>query len=274
MQYAERSPHPSLAGVVEKIWILSGDAAELAGQDQPVLPDGKPEIVLHFGDAFQRVDEGRVTRQASALIAGQLNRALTLRPTGRVEVLGVRLRPYGAAALGIGPAQALCDSTVEAHAISARLGRVLDSARDATGEAIGSLQAVQDGLSSIADERAVDSRVRFAADVIQRRQGCVSIGRLAEVVGWSRRTLERRFLETVGIGPKRLARIARFQHALAVLEDADVGAPGTHTAASCGYADHAHFIREFREFSGSAPGAHLVQRAELSGFFRGTPAND
>ena len=41
------------------------------------------------------------------------------------------------------------------------------------------------------------------------------------------------------------------------------------TAAACGYADQAHFIRECQDVCGHPPGAHLLQRGELTGFFMG-----
>jgi AraC-like DNA-binding protein len=43
-------------------------------------------------------------------------------------------------------------------------------------------------------------------------------------------------------------------------------------AHACGYADQAHFIRDFRELAGCSPGAHLLDRAELTGFFASSSA--
>jgi len=85
------------------------------------------------------------------------------------------------------------------------------------------------------------------------------------------RHLERQFKQAVGISPKRLARITRFQRALRMFDQLDSPQRGTRTAATCGYADQAHFIRDFSEFAGCAPGAHLLRRAELNGFFVSGP---
>ena len=83
----------------------------------------------------------------------------------------------------------------------------------------------------------------------------------------TRRHLERQFLDLVGVSPKRFARIVRLQHALQMLEQSDVGAKGAMTAAACGYADQAHFIRECQDVCGHSPGMHLLQRGQLTGFF-------
>ena len=52
-------------------------------------------------------------------------------------------------------------------------------------------------------------------------------------------------------------------------ERADLPPRGADTAATCGYADQAHFVRECQELCGQPPGAHLMQRAQLTGFFLG-----
>src|SRR5262245_57939964 len=94
MTYREYAPAPMLADVVDRIWTLEGSPGELGESDQPVLPDGRPELILHFGDRFRRVEaDGSSEVQAAAIVAGQLTGPLVLRPAGRVSVLGVRLRP-------------------------------------------------------------------------------------------------------------------------------------------------------------------------------------
>jgi AraC-like DNA-binding protein len=56
-----------------------------------------------------------------------------------------------------------------------------------------------------------------------------------------------------------------------MFERLDSAQRGTQTAAACGYADQAHFIRDFVEFAGCAPGAHMLRQAELNGFFSSRP---
>jgi AraC-like DNA-binding protein len=106
-------------------------------------------------------------------------------------------------------------------------------------------------------------------DAIGHRCGQVSVNALATATGLTQRHLERRFLDTVGVSPKRLARLARFQRALRLLNRRDMPRGGTETAAVCGYADQAHFIRDFRSLAGCSPGEHMLRQGELTGFFSG-----
>jgi AraC-like DNA-binding protein len=111
--------------------------------------------------------------------------------------------------------------------------------------------------------------VRYAVTQIEARHGLVSIDAIAADTGLTRRHLERRFKDVVGMTPKRLARIARFQRSLRILDAADPSQRlgGAETAAACGYADQAHFIRDFRDLAGCPPGEHLVTKGVLTGFF-------
>jgi AraC-like DNA-binding protein len=125
---------------------------------------------------------------------------------------------------------------------------------------------VDDCLQSDMDESRIDPHVRLAVGAIQQR-GAGSVGDMAVLKGLSRRHLKRRFQEVVGLPPKRFARITRFQHALRIFEQGASGQRGAVTAAVCGYADQAHFIRDFGELAGCSPEAHLLRNAMLNRLF-------
>lgn len=268
MEYREFLPGGLLGPFVERIWTLTGAASEFDGAAQPVLPDGRPELVVHFGDPFERLgDTGESTRQARVLLAGQLTAQLTLRPTGRIAVLGVRFHAFGASAFARVPQHQLAGLTIAIEDVAPALARALAQVQEQTTSVAEAVPLVERALERCLEPRSPDPRVRFVTSRILRSAGAVSIDALAAEASVTRRHLERRFLDLVGITPKRLARITRFQRALRVLGDADPARRGTVTAASCGYADQSHFIREFKELAGYSPAQHMMRQGELSGFF-------
>jgi AraC-like DNA-binding protein len=272
VEYTESAPPPALASIVRCVWTLNGHARDLAAAIQPVLPDGCPELVVHLGDAFERVyQDGTVERQPAVLVAGQLTGQLALRATGRIAVVGVRFQPDGAATLLPVPQRELAGLTVSVDDVLGPLARSLGEVRGSTESTCAASVAILERLSIHTPAARVDARVRRAVQIIEGHRGRVSIDRLARHVGLTRRHLERRFQIVVGVSPKRLARIARFQHALRMLHALEAGRRGTRTAIDCGYADQAHFVREFRELAGCPPEAHLLRDAELNGFFSGQP---
>ena len=272
MDYQEHAPWPELAPIVSRVWTLTGDVREMESA-QPVLPDGQPELVLHFGHPFDRLGvDRRVERQPMVLFAGQLTAQLTLRPTGTIGVLGIRFRPFGAAALLDAPQHELTGSTIGVADIAPDLNGALERVRSATDDPVAAAALVQRILVRTMDSSRVDERVRGAAHAVMRSHGAVDMDDLARLAGMTRRHLERRFLDDVGIPPKRLARIARFQRALRVLEHADSLRPGTEAAADCGYADQSHFIRDFRSLAGCSPSEHLLRQAALTRFFIRDPS--
>jgi AraC-like DNA-binding protein len=80
--------------------------------------------------------------------------------------------------------------------------------------------------------------------------GRLPIGRLADEVGWSRRHLAASWRRDVGLGPKAVARIMRFQRALRLVRE---GHPLADAAYACGYADQPHLNRDFRALAGATP---------------------
>ena len=93
MHYVEIPPTPALGPWVQCLWALEAPPPAGDEPDDPVLPDGCMEVVFHVGAPFLRRalgvdDEGSQHRTA---VVGQLQRAIVLRPTGAVGLVGARL---------------------------------------------------------------------------------------------------------------------------------------------------------------------------------------
>ena len=87
----------------------------------------------------------------------------------------------------------------------------------------------------------------------------MTVHRLADAAGVSRRQLTRVFRQVVGVSPKRYCRLARFQSGLG-LAGVGSGVKWARVAAELGYADQSHMIAEFRELSSLTPEALATQQ--------------
>jgi AraC-like DNA-binding protein len=88
--------------------------------------------------------------------------------------------------------------------------------------------------------------------LIQQSRGQLSSAALSEKLSVTTKSLERKFSEYIGKTPKQFIRLIRFQAALA-----DLGSTSqisfTEYAYRNGYFDQAHFIKEFKSFTGFTP---------------------
>lgn len=101
-----------------------------------------------------------------------------------------------------------------------------------------------------------DSDIVKQADVIYAAKGKISISELAEQMGCTVRHVHRRFVEELGVSPKRFARIVRIRETVRKMLEH----PGGHVTDymdDMGYSDQAHFQREFKWYTGMTPGSLL-----------------
>jgi len=262
MRYREMRPSPTAAGFVDRYWILELDAAE-AGAEQKVVPDGTAELILNFAHPFESFSDGKWRKQPATFLAGQITGPLRLRSTGAAKMLGVRFLPHGAGkALGVRMTE-LRDIFLPVSDLSTTLARQLDDALN--------LERVEAALMAWS-RRAGREDTLVDAAVGQVERGATT-EEIAAQAGISRRQVERRFLDLVGLTPKHFQRMRRFQRVFQAIE---CGAKGWADAAvSCGYYDQAHLIRDCKEFSGDTPSVllggdelarHFLRREDVSHF--------
>ena len=73
--------------------------------------------------------------------------------------------------------------------------------------------------------------------------------------GWSRRHVTERFRRQLGVSPKAYARLLRFEHASALLNEKPRGRTLADVAMEAGYYDQSHLTRDFVALAGMTPGA-------------------
>jgi AraC-like DNA-binding protein len=92
-----------------------------------------------------------------------------------------------------------------------------------------------------------------AVQIVRSCHGQITVNNLAGQLGTSVRTIERIFLEHVGLTPKKFIRLIRFQSALQSLKQGGPFVNLADLAYSFGYTDQSHLIKDFKEFSHRSP---------------------
>lgn len=251
VQYQQWDPSPDLAGAIRCVWSLRGDAD---GATQPIVSDGCVEIVVNLADAFEQVTEAGPTRQPLAMVVGPTALPTVVRPTGAIDVLGIRLQPWAAAqTLGIGMRE-LRDRMMPLDDMGGRsvkpLRQLVHELHDARTD--HARLAVTRRAFTANNASDLDGVARRAVERVAASDQLPSVRQLAAGLGASMRTVQRVFADDVGLSPKTLLRIVRVQRALGLA----LGAPDltwSTIAARAGYHDQSHFVRDFRALVGCTP---------------------
>lgn len=112
-----------------------------------------------------------------------------------------------------------------------------------------------------------DGLMRETIAFIQRSLGRVSSSQLVKYTGYTERQVERKFQETVGMGPKKFCNIVRLHQFLKELKNREGNQPLTSLAYEAGYADQSHLIREFKAITGMTPRTYQGRAVKLASNF-------
>jgi AraC-like DNA-binding protein len=262
MKYSTFVPHFHLQPLVECYWIAEGNTAGW----QKIVPDGFPEIILHFGDAYEiSADQIKVERQSRTLVAGQLSQPVFLRPTGRSGVLGIKFKPTGIWRMFYCRMDELMDQALASgdvlrnnlEALSAKIGAARD---DKTR-----IEEVENFLLHQLKKTKPATIVDAVLNDVRTQRGQLSMKDLASRHNITPRKLERDFQEQVGMTAKMYSRLNRFTHVFGLLQQPVMSK--VEAVYLSGYFDQAHFNKEFRGFAGENPEAYFRQNHSFSNFF-------
>jgi AraC-like DNA-binding protein len=260
-----RAASPRLRGVAHDYW---GYAEQTAGPlRRRELPSADVIFIVNLGAPLlvaQPWSAPRVIPTGGGFVAG-LHESYALTETaGSQAGIELRLSPLAAYRLLGQSMDALANRSVPLDQICGRwaveLADRLQAARS-WDDRFAVLDAALD--ARLADTHDPSPEVAWAWRQLTISRGRVPIATLAEELRWSPKRLIARFREQVGLPPKQVARLLRFQRVTNLFlatETPDWGA----LAWQCGYYDQSHLIHEFQRLAGDTPHG-LVQRRLATG---------
>ena len=269
MNYQTYPSHPDLSSWVSCYWTLEVPA-ESDPQKQRIVPDGCIEMAFILGDDVRRyTSETEFILQPRSMVLGQTIRPFLIQPTGYVNTFAIRFYPYGFSSFVDVPIERLANKETPIHELFdndlAKELEVQVTRAASTEERIEIIDRFL--LDRLSEKRTIDRIVINAVDTLLAMKGNAAVGHIANADLVTQRQLQRKFLKQVGIGPKQLGKVIRFRSALKRILDRNTGTL-TDIAYEADYYDQAHFIKDFKEYTGTTPKQFLnTESLGLSALF-------
>ncbi len=254
-----RVPRPPLHELIEDLYYLQG-APPYPWLTLPPAPAAV--LIVNLGAPF-RIRAGadvEAGEYADGVVITPSTRALEFGYPPGTRSVGVHFKPWGLAPFVRMPAAELCDRPVTVEEVWSR--RATEELRNRLATAAGPremLTLLEDELMRRVRETAGLGLVRHTSSVIAAATGAVAIGDLSAAAGVSGTHLAQRFKEVIGVTPKRFARTYRFAATVLSIDPAEP-VDWLELAGRAGYYDQAHFVNEFRAFTGLTPTRYLDLR--------------
>jgi AraC-like DNA-binding protein len=264
MLYLTYVPRPPLSEFVNVLWLYEGYTQGHA--KERVLPSGAMQIVINLREdqtcVYDRDNTDRCQTYRGALVAGAHSEYIVIGTAQQECIMGVHFRPGGAFPFLRRPAGELRDTTLSLDALWGNAAidlrdRLLEAATDQIR-----FEILEQVLSSeLARGFHRHGAVGFALRRFMAAPHMASIGAVTGQIGLSPKRFIQVFRDETGFTPKVFCRIQRFQQALNSMEGRQ-NVEWTKVALDCGYYDQAHFIHDFRTFSGINPSSYLSSQTQ------------
>lgn len=246
-------PANDLASLVQCYWVLESPKEKTPTRNT-IVPDGSMKLIFHYGDLYKHCPEyGSSITLPRCFLIGQLTRPYEVEPTGETGTFFVRFHPNGFLPFTCIPLKEMENTVIPLETLFGKAGQEIERAivdAASTAERINHIETFLRNRLTAA--KTIDRLVKTTVETILTANGQLSVSELSRKTNANRRLLERKFSAAIGLSPKQLSKIIRLQATFKTLLTTE-STSLTTLAYEGKYFDQAHFIRDFKEFTGITP---------------------
>ncbi|HXA56586.1 MAG TPA: helix-turn-helix domain-containing protein [Candidatus Acidoferrum sp.] len=253
------TPGAPLSAFVKCFWYWKGE--QQAHKKERLMPSGEPCVIFTLRDDSIRIYDpeniGRHSSYGNAVFSGARTEGFVIDTDQQERTFGIAFHPGGAFPFFREPACETRNLAVPLDCFwGASVGRMRQHLLDARSAHEMFAVAERDLLERLKRPLALHAAVAAGRREFCRAPHMAAIARVVDQTGLSQRRFIELFHDQIGLTPKTFCRVRRFQRVLQSVHGTK-GAEWAQVALDCGYYDQAHFIHDFRAFSGVTPNEYL-----------------
>jgi AraC-like DNA-binding protein len=252
--YSEQKPSKYLESLIECYWSTEthGDILHYS-TEQRCLPLGMMELTFQLNGKSKGIINQQWDVFPDACLGGVMEFPVVWKMTGNSKMFGIRLKPEAIPYFFKIPISSIYNYYISLdQVIGNQANTLLQMLQDARSsqEMIKIAEAFFSNL--IAQHTADDQLFAQVLNKIRAQTTSVSVLEISEELFVGERQLQRIFKQKLGMSPKAYQRISRFRKAYHTIKE-NPATPWVEVVYRNGYSDQAHFIRDFKEFTGMPP---------------------
>ena len=257
MRFSFVKPRQELQPYIESFWVFESATGIALTDGNLAVPNGCSKLIIPYENSLSGISEDRTgeSREHGLYFVGNRIKATLIHSSARkTGFIGIEFFPHASFPLfGVPMHETVDEKIFDSEVVFGRWGRE-------TRETLCNLDGVDQKVSFIQDELVKLSRrsqrsngvIEFCVNALKLAHGRIPIKELERKTGYSRRYLDLLFKQRVGLPPKVLAGIFRFQffyRKWARGLSYDILKERLYDY----YYDQAHFSKEFKRMTGHSP---------------------
>jgi AraC-like DNA-binding protein len=258
--YKEIATPDKIKSYINKFWILDHANSSLYSDARYALPNGCCTLAFINGEGLALERGSCITNITSGIyFVGQITKRLKIIVKPHTKAIMAQLTPWTPTLITKHSLSELTDQFAELELVNKELYKTF--CRIEVSDEQPLVQKIYYELESYFCETGDSSFIRNVINTFTTSLPATSlkISDIAIDTGYSKRYIEKKFAQSIGLSPKEMYSILRLRNIVDVLKRADSKSSLTQLALEFGYFDQSHFIKAYTGMMNSLPGKFEVE---------------